>query len=369
MFDIDFIKMSESLKEDIASGRLNGAPRDKVVKRFEELLNSQPYVFNLETMNACNMKCVMCPRTTKMTRPIQWFSKELYPAVLSQIIPHSEEKLREFFDYLENKYGILKNEFSEDAFYYHISSMCLTLHGFGEPMLDPNIAGVVSQCSARGIPTYFSTVPANINLEKVRKLMSSGLSVIKFSLDALDDKKAKEIRGDKNDYSRAMEKIRSVLEYKKKHPETPTKIVVTMISLSATNEQKDAEKRFMDLWREEDVFYYVKTQNDKWLYENNDDLKKQEICTKEYCEYPWTSLTVMADGSVVPCSQDYDCEMIMGNVRETSLSEIWNSEKYRFFRRMHITGEFPVDHKCRKRCDQILVADRLNGAARTRRVI
>lgn len=369
MFDIDFIKNSESLKEEIASGKWNGISREKVIKQFDALMSPQPYVFNLETTNACNMKCVMCPRTTKMIRPIQRFPKELYPKLLDQIIPHTEEKLRKFFDYLENKYGILENEFSEDSFYYHISSRCLTLHGFGEPILDPNIVEVVSLCTARGIPTYFSTVPANINLNKVRELMSAGLGVIKFSLDALNDERAKEIRGNKNNFSYAMENIRNVLEYKKKHPEISTKIVITIISLSATEEQKDAEKRFIELWQNEDVFYYIKTQNDRWLYENNNGSKRFETCTKEYCEYPWTSMTVMADGNIVPCSQDYDCELVMGNIREKSLSEIWNSDIYRKFREMHITGKFPGNHKCRKRCDQILVVDRLNGIPRTHRVI
>ena len=71
----------------------------------------------------------------------------------------------------------------------------------------------------------------------------------------------------------------------------------------------------------------------------------------QYCEFPWTSLTVMADGSVVPCTQDYDCEMTLGNVNNESLESIWNGPKYKQFRQWHISGKFPEGFKCANRCD------------------
>lgn len=369
MFDIDFIKNSELLKEEVASGKYNGAHREKVIKQFDALVSPQSYVFNLETTNACNMKCIMCPRTKKMKRPVSWFPRELYPAVLDQIKPHPAEKLENFFEYVDKKYGIRKGDASENAFYYHVSSKCLTLHGYGEPMIDPYITDVVSMCAARGIPTYFSTVAANIKPDKAASLMSAGLGVIKFSLDALDDDLAKYIRGEKNDFVISEKKIGEIIEYKKNNPHINTVIVISMIALSGEKKWKDMEEKFLNIWRGKDVFCYIKTQDNRWLYESERRPQEVDVCTKEYCEYPWTSMTIMADGSVVPCTQDYDCEMVMGNVREEPLNQIWNAERYKKFRRMHITGEFPEGHKCRARCDQILVADRLSGIPRTRRVI
>ena len=71
----------------------------------------------------------------------------------------------------------------------------------------------------------------------------------------------------------------------------------------------------------------------------------------QYCEFPWTSVTVMADGSVVPCTQDYDCEMIMGDAKKDALESIWNNENYRNLRKWHINGNFPKGFKCSERCD------------------
>ena len=42
---------------------------------------------------------------------------------------------------------------------------------------------------------------------------------------------------------------------------------------------------------------------------------------KQYCEYPWTSLTIMADGNVVPCTQISNNEIVLGNVKENTLKK------------------------------------------------
>jgi radical SAM protein with 4Fe4S-binding SPASM domain len=55
---------------------------------------------------------------------------------------------------------------------------------------------------------------------------------------------------------------------------------------------------------------------------------------------------------VVTCTQDYNVEMVLGNVREQSLEEIWNGKPYADLRRWHVEGTFPEDHKCSGRCDQ-----------------
>ena len=70
-------------------------------------------------------------------------------------------------------------------------------------------------------------------------------------------------------------------------------------------------------------------------------------------------MTVMVDGSVVPCTQDYNTEMLLGNANLQSLKEIWNSSIYDNFRKWHINGNFPKDYKCISRCDLNVVWDRL----------
>jgi radical SAM protein with 4Fe4S-binding SPASM domain len=50
------------------------------------------------------------------------------------------------------------------------------------------------------------------------------------------------------------------------------------------------------------------------------------------CLIPSTVVIVTVNGNIVPCFEDYNEENVMGNLREKSLMEIWNSEKYVRFR-------------------------------------
>ena len=56
-------------------------------------------------------------------------------------------------------------------------------------------------------------------------------------------------------------------------------------------------------WKDKDVFAYIKSQDNRWLYENDKDLKSQSHYAKQYCEYPWSSLTVMADGNLLTVAE------------------------------------------------------------------
>ena len=85
------------------------------------------------------------------------------------------------------------------------------------------------------------------------------------------------------------------------------------------------------------MYLHILSQDNRWLYENDEKLKSKSHYSDQYCEYPWLSLTVMADGNVVPCTQISNNELVLGNVNNNTLEEIWNSKEYEEFRKMHVT--------------------------------
>jgi len=350
MFDIKFFMRSDEIKSHIIA-RDNNLDQSEIIALFEKMRSRAPVVFNVETTNYCNMKCLMCPRTTLMDRKNEWISDDTFIKILNDVVPHNKEVMDEFDLFIHDNYKLLPDIKSEDSFYFYISSRFLTLHGFGEPIIDPKIIDRIHLCSDRKIPTYFSCVPANINVEKVISLMESGLGVIKFSLDSLDDENQKRIRGKMNNFSDAYEKILSILEYKKQNKKLKTKVVVTMIALDDDKESIEMYSDFIELWKDKDVFAYIKSQDNRWYFEETGKIENKSHYNYQYCEFPWTSLSVMANGEVVPCTQDYNTELSFGNVNDRSLDAIWNSNEYKEFRKYHITGDFPDGHKCKERCD------------------
>ncbi|MBY9018538.1 MAG: SPASM domain-containing protein, partial [Candidatus Lokiarchaeota archaeon] len=50
------------------------------------------------------------------------------------------------------------------------------------------------------------------------------------------------------------------------------------------------------------------------------------------CYSPFVSADIVANGDVAPCHVFYD--LVMGNLHEQSISEIWNGSRYTKFRNM-----------------------------------
>ncbi len=65
---------------------------------------------------------------------------------------------------------------------------------------------------------------------------------------------------------------------------------------------------------------------------------------KYFCEEPWTGIfSVRANGDVV-CCPCY-AKVLLGNVGESSLVEIWNSNKITNMRKAFLDGELPDECK------------------------
>ncbi len=360
MFDINYMEKATELRNRIVRGEVTTADAAAIERGMEELRSKVPHLFNMETTNHCNMTCVMCPRTTLMTRENQWIDKDQFEIVLDQIKPQPQEDLESFWKFIEETYGINFDQRHENAFYFYVVSRCVILHGYGEPLIDKNITARVQACTDRGIPTYFSCVPANISVKRAESVMQAGLTVLKFSMDGLTDERQQQVRGTFNNFEKSYQTMLDVIEMKKAKG-YKTLIVPTMIALSEDDESQEMHKKFLDMWKGCDVYAYVKSQDNRWYFEDDDAMPNRSHYDEQYCEYPWTSLTVMADGSVVPCTQDYNCELAQGNVAEQSLEEIWNGENYKNLRQWHVTGAFPKGHKCAERCDQRKLYQRLKG--------
>ena len=216
MYDIDFFKKTNNLKKKITSGLLKSADIEDIGIELESLRKKSPHIYNIETTNYCNMKCVMCPRTMFMTRKNIWIDDKLFENLITDIKIHDQKNLENFWNWLENDYKQTASEVSENGFYFSIISRHLVLHGFGEPFLDKNLIQRIELCSKKKIPTYFSCTPATMTIEKAEKAMEAGLGVLKFSLDAMDERKIQKIRGKRADFEDSIKKILKLLDIKRK---------------------------------------------------------------------------------------------------------------------------------------------------------
>lgn len=71
--------------------------------------------------------------------------------------------------------------------------------------------------------------------------------------------------------------------------------------------------------------------------------------TRTPCFRLWHDMNVHWDGNVVLCCIDYEQEVVLGNVNKQSLAEIWQGERMKEIRSLHMEGrydEIPICGKC-----------------------
>ena len=334
MIDIHFYQAMADIKKRMMSGeKLN---RDYVWDFMEEHRNKIPVVYNIESTNACNATCPFCPRTTMMTRAIKTMNPDIFEKVIDQLRPWTDDEWAAWKMFAEDYYGIpFDHSPHENHFFLYVIPKVIVLHGYGDPLLDPHIPDYVGMMTKRGLLSYFSCNPGNIQMAKTEKAFANGLTYIKYSIDSL----SMSVRGiDK--FTPDMGKIRQVLDMKKAGG-YKTNIIITMIDLG---QEEFAE--LSEYFKDDDVYLYLKSLDQGWMLGKP---KPKSIHWSEPCQIPWSSMTIGSEGNAVMCEEDYDHERCLGNVTHNTLEEIWNGEEYRKLRQDHFTLTPGI--KCVARCD------------------
>jgi radical SAM protein with 4Fe4S-binding SPASM domain len=371
MYDINFYMKSHELKKRIESGE--NIPMEEAIELFESYRSKEPIIYNIETTNACNMRCRMCPRTTKMTRAITFLQEEYYERLITQIKPHDSELWARWEQFCTETYGIAPDDqASENHFFLYIIPKVIQLHGYGDPLLDKNLGKAIETLTKHGFGSYFSCNPANINVERTVEMMESGLTYLKYSFESTDDLKFKDIRGNAANFTEAFEKTVEVLKIRERKG-LDTQIIITMIDVGHDEAQQYEFRRLTEVFKDLNVYIYLKSEDQQW-YRKDDSLKEylehrdrdvpeQEkdfygtnaIHWLEYCKHPWMSMTIKSDGEVHMCMEDYNNEIFLGNSNEKTLYDIWNGELYAKFRRDHF--ELNPCIKCNQECDMPKVGE------------
>jgi wyosine [tRNA(Phe)-imidazoG37] synthetase (radical SAM superfamily) len=329
MIDVGFYMRINEFKRS-----LNGSAKHDPEVAYSFLENNrsrQPVVFNIETTNACNMVCGFCPRTTQMTRQIKTMAVETFREIANQLQPHPADLWERWEAFAADNYRVPRGEQSENNFFLYILPRVLVLHGYGDPLLDPHMPDCVAALTTQNIPSYFSCNPSNINIERTLRTFDNGLTYIKYSLDAIEDNEHKQIRGKASNYTDGYRKIMELIGLKEQKG-YKTQIIITMIDLHKPN-QAEEFAALSEAFRDSGVYIYLKSLDQSWLTGAD---RPPSIHWSEFCQIPWSSMTIKSDGLAASCEEDFNNEIILGDAKTTSLYDIWNGAAYTALRRNHI---------------------------------
>jgi len=194
----------------------------------------------------------------------------------------------------------------------------------GEPLLNNQLGDIIFLLK----PHVFVGLSTNGSLIHRKLEECLELDYITISVDAANKELYEQLRkGGK--WETLLENINLLV---KSRGDNPTPIIdLQLVRLHETECEEDALKI---ICKEKRWDVNVRTIQDSFLTINHPNLFK--VFSNELCLNPFMSVSVHANGDVVPCCRTWDKEWVYGNLWQQSLFEIWNTNtKTLEFREMH----------------------------------
>jgi radical SAM protein with 4Fe4S-binding SPASM domain len=285
-------------------------------KRRRTRLGYMPVRLWVEPTSFCNLACVMCPNKDLPREKKGYMDFELFRKIV--------------------------DEAREWAFDVHL------MHR-GESLLHPDFFRMVTYAKEAGLVTRFHTNGTLLDEDKSRRLIGSGLDQFAFSFDGFDKESYEKIRV-KGDFDRTVANIVRFLEIKKelgsRKPATVLELIYfpEVFDRIGPRSRKEFLARFKGLPLDE---VKVKKMHN-WAGETGRPQRRRRYSP---CTFLWQALVVFWDGSVLPCPQDFFGCAVLGNVRDSSLAEIWNGEPMIALRRKILARDFEGLPTCAE-CDR-----------------
>jgi len=285
-------------------------------KRKKIQVSHMPVRLWIEPTNHCNLKCVMCP------------NKEL------------KKNEKGYMDwYLFKK---IIDEASQFIFDVHL------LHR-GESLLHPGFFKMARYAHEKNITTKFHTNGTLLNEDASYQLIESGIDQFSFSFDGYDKKTYENIRINA-DFEKTISNIIRFLQIKKKLNSRKPYTILELINFPNSN-IKDTEKKkeFLRHFKGLPLDRVEIREFHNWAGEVATHKKMKNFFP---CTFLWQALIVFWDGSVLPCTQDFFGAYVLGNINDSSISEIWNNDKIAHLRKKMIHGDIQDLNTCRQ-CDRL----------------
>ena len=273
-----------------------------------------PFTLLVETSRLCNFRCKFCPQSSEET-----FSKfnRNYLSVYD-------------FDLILNQMEEFPSRFKK-----------VYMHGTGEALMNPDLPDMIRLLNKRGVTDSIDLTSnaALLTPELGIKLREAGLNHLHISVEALSSEEYLAIAGRKIDFDRFVDNIRFFSEER-------GNCRLTIKIASASIKSEPDRERFFSIFGPLCDEIFVENIHPIWPKFDMPDVLQagsdaagqygQVIKEKRICPQIFTVLAVKCDGTVSPCSVDWDNDRALGNIHEETLFQMWNGSRLRELRFGHL---------------------------------
>jgi len=266
---------------------------------------SFPQIIQVQTQYGCNARCVFCPMGREDNQVHGHMEDSTFQRIVDEAI---ENKVKVLSPYLQN-----------------------------DPLVDrriyDRIAYILERRGKRVLPkTKLITNGGLLTEERAYNLVRSGLEYIVFSVHGVDSRVYEAIMNGPR-FDTTIRNIDTFLRVKEElHSKTP-QVQVWAVRTKEVDRQLAEVRSF---WAERHVSFKARELDNRAHPEitDNTDLATEydEWKFATYCTIPFWRAWILWNGDMVLCCVDWDRRHVFGNIHESSIREIWNSEPYNQYR-------------------------------------
>ena len=292
---------------------------------------SFPLVLQVQTQSFCNGRCSICPYY-----------------ISSQILDNGTMEW-ELFEKIA----------SELASEKQIPTFMFALHN--EPLLDKRIFEWVKHIKARNSETRCIIVTNGELLDKfsLTEMLQSGLDQLIVSLNA-HTRETYESINTGLDFDRVMRNVHYLLSDRDMKPKVELRFALT-------RENVHEVQPAVAYWKTQGIHTKVRgITNRAGSLDNYERLKLKDVhytgalilrVWKRLmstargaigCDIPFYQMNVLFNGDVIVCCHDWNRTTVVGNLKTSSLKEVWNSERLNKIRGLIVRKKYAQINSCRE---------------------
>ena len=262
-----------------------------------------PRTILVDTVSFCNLKCSMCPHVN-MTRKKGRMDWALFTRIIDEIAAHSPN-----------------------------SRVWLVF--FGEPLIlkktKPSIFDMIRYCKHKGLSDVVLNSNGNLlDHDSSRKLLEAGLDEIYIGLDAFSADTYEKVRVGGN-YHKTVENVLGFVDTLKEKGLKNYPIYVQFVEMDSNRGEREA---FEEFWTSKGVSVKVRK---KLTWGGLIEAGDRATTNRHKCYWAMDTISITDQGDVTLCAADPDARYVAGNIREQSISSIWEG-RLRDLRTLHREG-------------------------------
>ena len=251
-----------------------------------------PRQFWIEITSKCNLHCVMCPVSKGLLRKTMTMDMDAFMQIIDQI---------------------------------YMVQPCILLHVAGEPLLNKNAMQMIEYAKKKGCWVGMHTNGTLFTKEMSMRVLESPLDWICFSFDGATQELYEKIR-----VGAKFEKVKAQIEYffylrdKKKSKKPLTRIEILLMDDTARHISE-----FVKYWQAQKVDSIGIRQAGDWIglvepvWSRS---KERKIFGHKPCKDVFIKCAILVDGTIVPCCNDIEGRLQLGNIFKEPFDEIWNGD-------------------------------------------